>query len=198
MTAAQPNARAEIFPPSAKLTRSWSASGPSRRSQEFSSDYSSGPVGALPRHTIAHTRPSTTHQHAPRPDQPSETSPLTTFLAPFRADRVTSATTFRGLASASAEALRAELELIFVSLIARVERGACARPRVRQSQRGAMDAVVQRLYACVVPCVAWEERGLSPLVCERDPHGSRIVLLLFSRMSYDVHQNLHQKRIFPH
>ena len=98
MTAAQPNARADIFPPSAKLTRSWSASGPSRRSQEFSSDYSSGPVGALPRHTIAHTRPSTTHQHAPRPDQPSETSPLTTFLAPFRAHRVTSATTFQGLA----------------------------------------------------------------------------------------------------
>ena len=89
----------------AKLTRSWSASGPSRRSQEFSSDYSSGPFGALPRHTIAHTRPSTTHQHAARSDQPSETSPLTTFLAPFRADRVTSATTFRGLASASAEAL---------------------------------------------------------------------------------------------
>jgi hypothetical protein len=26
-----------------------------------------------------------------------------------------------------------------------------------------MDAVVQRLYVCVVPCVAWEERGLSPL-----------------------------------
>ena len=149
-------------------------------------DYSTGPVAALPRHTIAHTRPSTTHQHAPRPDQPSETSPLTTFLAPFRADRVTSATTFRGLASASAEALRAELELIFVSLLARVERGACARSRVRQSERGAMDALVQRLYACVVPYVAWEERGLSPLVCERDPHGSRIVLLLFSRMLYDM------------
>ena len=135
---------------------------------------------------IAHTRPSTTHQLAPRPDQPSETSPLTTFLAPFRADRVTSALRHdlpRVGLRRSAEALRAELDLIFVSLIARVERGACARPRVRQSQRGAMDAVVQRLYACVVPCVAWEERGLSPLVCERDPHGSRIVLLLFSRTS---------------
>ena len=104
MTAAQPNARAEIFPPSAKLTRSWSASGPSRRSQDFWSDYSSGPIGALPRHTIARTRPSITHQHVARSHQPSETCPLTTFLAPFRADRVTYATTIRGrLAFASAE-----------------------------------------------------------------------------------------------
>jgi hypothetical protein len=107
--------------------------------------------------------------------------PADHFFAPFRADRVITATTSRGLAFASAELLRAQLEQIFVSAPARVERGACARSRVRQSQRSAMDAVVQRLYACVVPCVAWEERGLSPLVCERDPHGSRIVLLLLKR-----------------
>ena len=166
MTAAQPNARAEIFPPSAKLTRSWSASGPSRRSQDFWSDYSSGPIGALPRHTIARTRPSITHQHVARSHQPSETCPLTTFLAPFRADRVTYmyATTTRGLAFASAEPLHAQLEQIFVSAPARLERGACARPRAWQNQRSATHVVVQRSYACVVPCVAWEERGLSPLV----------------------------------
>ena len=171
--ARRPTARADVLPPSGKLTRSRSASGPSRRSQGFLSNYYSGPVGALPRHTMARTRPSTTHQHAHRPNPPSEACPLTTSLAPFRADRVTCATTTRGLASASAEALPAELERIFVSAPARVERGASARPRARQSQRSATHAVVQRLYACVVPGVAWEERGLCPLVCERDQHGSR-------------------------
>ena len=99
------NARADVLPPSGKLTRSRSASGLSRRSQDFSSTYSSGPIGALPRHTIARTRPSITHQHVARSHQPSEACPLTTSLAPFRADRVTCATTFLGLASASAEAL---------------------------------------------------------------------------------------------
>lgn len=108
--ARRPNARADVLPPSGKLTRSRSDSGPSRRSQDFSTDYSSGPVES--------------------PARP----------------------TFRGLASASAEALRAELELIYVSLLARVERGACARPRARQNQRSATHTTVQRLYVCVAPC----------------------------------------------
>ena len=108
MTAAQPNARAEIFLPSEKLARSCSASGPSRRSQDFSSTYSSGPVGTSPSPLAcshaAHPLTSTPLAHQP----PSAAYLLTVFLAPFRADRVSSAKTILHLASAPADSLRAE------------------------------------------------------------------------------------------
>ena len=49
-----------------------------------------------------------THQHAARAPPPSAAYLLTVFLAPFRADRVSSAKTILHLASAPADALRAE------------------------------------------------------------------------------------------
>ena len=69
----------------------------------------------------ARTRPSITHQHVARSNPPSETCPLTTFVAPFLADRVTSATTMRGLASESGPPRRSVLSSSGYSYLLQLE-----------------------------------------------------------------------------
>ena len=111
------------------------------------------------------------HLHISRPEYPSGPRALTARAAPCLADRDFFATTFDFLASAPNDGQQLD-EPGYLQLVrAPVERGACARSKVRQSERGATDALVQRLYACVVPCVAWEERRLSPHDLEIGRHG---------------------------
>ena len=90
---------------------------------------------------------------------PLHTLPLTTLLALCRAARSLASTSNLPEQNVSNVRSLRTTGLLAVMAAAHFSAVQSHRGKVRQHQRGAAEARVPRLYACVVPFVAWVARG---------------------------------------